>query len=196
MSKYNGNIVSYAQNTFTAPYDGYIGIMYDATDCNFNVSPCLKVNGNMIHYGKGAYVVPYWYPIKKEDVCEICDINGDSINDISGHVCFVGYEADSSIDNPIEIQSISVTTQPTKTSYYTGDTLDLTGLVITAYTNKNMVTYDVTNDCTFSPDNNATLDTAGTITINVTYDELTTSFDVTVTQAPEPEPEPEEPSNP
>ena len=91
-SKYNATPVSYENPSFTAPYDGYIGIMNDATDCNFTVSPYLKVNDNIVHYGKGSYIVPYWIPVRKDDVCEICDENGESINEIEGHVCFVGFE--------------------------------------------------------------------------------------------------------
>lgn len=81
------------------------------------------------------------------------------------------------------LSSIAVTTQPTKTSYDVGDTLDLTGVVVTA-TYSDSTTADVTGSCTFSPANGATLSTEGTQTVSVSYTEggvtVTTSFGVTV----------------
>ena len=59
--------------------------------------------------------------------------------------------------------TLSITTQPTKTDYIQGETLDLTGIVVTA--SATGYTEDVTADCTFSPANGSTLSTAGTITI-------------------------------
>jgi|GEM_PF-1163003 len=79
----------------------------------------------------------------------------------------------------VTLSSIAVTTQPTKTSYTVGDTLDTTGLVVTAsYSNSS--TADVTSSCSFSP---TTLSTAGTQQITVTYSGQTTTFSVTVTAA-------------
>lgn len=75
--------------------------------------------------------------------------------------------------NVRELSSIAVTTPPTKTSYYTGETLDLTGIVVIA-------TYDdgstavVTSGCTFSPDDGDTL-TASDTAISVSYSEGSTT---------------------
>ena len=84
------------------------------------------------------------------------------------------------------LSSIAVTTQPTTTTYTVGDTLDLTGLVVTAtYADSN--TAIVTDACVFSPDDGDTLSTAGTQTVTVVYSEdnvtKLTSFTVTVNQA-------------
>lgn len=80
------------------------------------------------------------------------------------------------------LSSIAVTTQPTKTEYTVGDALDLTGCVVTA-TYSNNSTANVTSSCTFSPANGATLATAGTQKVSVSYETKTTSFDVTVKAA-------------
>ena len=64
-----------------------------------------------------------------------------------------------------ELASIAVTTPPTVTEYDAGDTLDLTGIVVTA-TFADGTTSIVTNDCVFSPDDGATLAISDT-TINI-----------------------------
>ena len=81
------------------------------------------------------------------------------------------------------LSSIAVTSQATKRNYTAGEALDLSGLVVTA-TYVDNTTADVTEGCTFSPENGATLSTVGTQTVNVTYNEsgvsAATSFNVTV----------------
>lgn len=75
------------------------------------------------------------------------------------------------------LTSISVTTMPTKTSYYKNDDLDTTGLVVTGTYDDNS-TGNVTKDCSFSP---TTLTTSGTQQITVTHSSgKTTSFNVSV----------------
>lgn len=85
-----------------------------------------------------------------------------------------------------ELVSIAVTTQPTKTEYDVGDTLDLTGIVVTA-SYSDGTTADVTSSCTFSPANGSTLSTAGTQTVTASYTEdgvtYTDGFSVSVLAA-------------
>ena len=82
----------------------------------------------------------------------------------------------------VTLSSIEVTTQPTKTVYTVGDTFDTTGLVVTAAYSDN-TTADVTSSCTLNPLNGATLSTAGSQTVVVSYNSLTTNFAVTVNAA-------------
>ena len=77
------------------------------------------------------------------------------------------------------ISAIAITTQPTKTAYILGDTLDLTGLVVTA--TAGALTKDVTADCSFSPADGSTLSTAGTTTITASFGGLTATTSVSVT---------------
>jgi hypothetical protein len=87
--------------------------------------------------------------------------------------------------NPRTLSSIAVTTQPGTTTYYTGQSLNTTGLVVTAYYD-NSTSAVVTSACTLSPANGSVLNTAGTVTVNVSYTEnsveKTTTFQVTVIQ--------------
>lgn len=66
-----------------------------------------------------------------------------------------------------ELSSIAVTTPPTKTAYQTGETLDLTGIVVTA-TYSDGFTANVTSDCTFNPANGTVLSSSDT-SVTITY---------------------------
>lgn len=78
------------------------------------------------------------------------------------------------------IDEIEITTQPTTTEYMSGDTLDLTGIVVTGYANNRAMSTDITDLCTFSPADGDTLSTSGSQTITVSYKGMTdtTSVDV------------------
>ena len=81
-----------------------------------------------------------------------------------------------------ELVSIAVTHLPTKTAYHAGETLDLTGIVVTA-TYDDSSTIDVTARCTFNPDDGDTLTTSDT-SVSISYTEggttKTTSQVITV----------------
>lgn len=89
-------------------------------------------------------------------------------------------------DKPAAVlESIAITTPPTKLTYTVGETLDLSGLVVTAThsdTHSKVVT-----EYTTAPEQGSTLDTAGTINIVVSYTEhevtKTATFDVQVNAA-------------
>ncbi len=91
------------------------------------------------------------------------------------------------VDLPISVTrvltGITMST-PTKTTYYKGDALDLTGATVTATFNSGK-TADVTSSTIFTPANGTTLSSFGTQTITATYTEngvsKTVSTSVTVT---------------
>ena len=87
------------------------------------------------------------------------------------------------IVKPVTLESIAVTTNPTKTTYTVGETLDTTGLVVTA-TYNNGTTATVTGYTLSDVD----MSTAGSKTVTVTYKEgdisKTATFVVTVNEAP------------
>lgn len=95
----------------------------------------------------------------------------------------IAYSAAQSITVKRVLTGLSITTQPTKTSYYKGDTLDLTGMVVTA-TFSSGASEDVTSGCSFSPAAGSALSSYGTVTVTVTYNEngvtKTASFTVSV----------------
>lgn len=97
----------------------------------------------------------------------------------------ITYSAAQSITVKRVLTGLSITTQPAKTSYYKGDTLDLTGMVVTA-TFSSGATEAVTSGCSFSPASGSALSSYGTVTITASYTEngvtktATTSVTVTV----------------
>lgn len=84
------------------------------------------------------------------------------------------------------LESIEVTTLPTKTTYVVGEDLALAGLVVTA-TYSDDTTAPVTNYTT-APAEGTDLAEAATVTVTVSYTEggvtMTDTFDVTVSAAP------------
>jgi hypothetical protein len=82
---------------------------------------------------------------------------------------------------PASVTSISVSKNPNKTTYTEGETLDTTGLTITAKYSDN-TTKTITTGFTVSP--SGALTTVGTNKITVTYGGKTTSFNVTVNKKP------------
>jgi hypothetical protein len=77
------------------------------------------------------------------------------------------------------LDSISVTTQPTKITYTVGDKLDLTGMVVTAKYNDNS-TKAVTDDCTTVPAKEAVLDKDGKVTVTISYKEGSVTKEATL----------------
>ena len=73
------------------------------------------------------------------------------------------------------LESIAVTTPPTRTTYYAGESFDKTGMVVTA-TYDDLSTQDVTNMCTFSVD----MSTAGNKNVTITYKGKSTTTPITV----------------
>lgn len=75
--------------------------------------------------------------------------------------------------------AIRVTTPPTKTSYYAGDSLDLSGIVV-SLVGSNGSLVDVTAACTFSPANGATLSTSDN-NVSIIYHYQKDNLDFTAT---------------
>ena len=97
----------------------------------------------------------------------------------------ITYTTSQSITVKRVLTGISITTAPTKTTYYKGDSLDLTGMAVTA-TFSSGATEVVTSNCSFSPANGSALSSYGTVTITASYTEngvtktATTTVTVTV----------------
>ena len=82
-------------------------------------------------------------------------------------------------ENPKEnsLDCLLIESEPQKTEYYTGDSVDLTGIVVKAkYTDGTAKSLE-TSDFNYSP---KTLSSAGTQTVTVTYKEKTVTFDIKV----------------
>ena len=76
----------------------------------------------------------------------------------------------------VTLSGIAIASNPTKTSYYVGDTLDTTGLKLTA-TYSNGTTQTITSGFTCTP---TALSTAGVQTVTVNYGGKTATFTVSV----------------
>jgi hypothetical protein len=118
--------------------------------------------------------------------------NGDTLANVGTQTVNVTYEGKStSFDLTVEprvLSSIEVTTSPTTDIFYVEDSIDLTGLVVTAYyTNSSQSV--VTSFCTLSTPTGTpvTSDMIGTLTDTVSYTEngvtKTTSFILTIRAA-------------
>lgn len=93
------------------------------------------------------------------------------------------FRSDKKGSGGIQVESLTITTMPTKTSYSINDTLDLSGLVVTA-TFADGITADVTSAITTSPADGDTLTIEGTIPVTVIYQNATTSFNITCSALP------------
>lgn len=81
----------------------------------------------------------------------------------------------------LKLESISVKSEPYKTSYYVGDTLDTNGLILTALYNSGL-TEEIVSGFSCSP---IELTKKGTKGIVVSYGGMQTSFTVQVSEVPE-----------
>ena len=78
------------------------------------------------------------------------------------------------------LSSIAITTLPTKTEYTVGETVDMTGLVVTATYSDNS-TANVTSSVTYTPTLTEITASAGTKEITVTYEEKVAPEKITLT---------------
>lgn len=93
----------------------------------------------------------------------------------------ITYQTSQTITVTRVLSSIAIITQPTKRNYTTGETLNLTGMVVKATFNSGNSA--VVTSYTTSPANGSTLNTTGTITVTVSYSEngVTRTASTTVT---------------
>ena len=84
------------------------------------------------------------------------------------------------------ITDIEITQQPDRVEYLIGEQLNLSGLVVTA--KYGIISDQILTDYSTNPVEGSALGTAGIVTVIVSYEGKTASFDITV-MIPEPEPE-------
>lgn len=103
-----------------------------------------------------------------------------SVSWISGDIT---YSTGFAVNVKRVLSSISITSNPSKTTYYKGELLDLTGIVVTAAYNSG-ATDDVTSSITSSPASGTALTEYGSQSITVSYTEngvtKTATFTVSV----------------
>ena len=127
------------------------------------------------------------------DRCTITPAEGsdtDTAGEIPVLVSFTKDDVTQTADfnvNVLVLDHIEVTTPPDVTEFTEDDPYDYTGVEITAYFDDG-TTWDVTEDCTFSPAPGSTA-TMGTDTVTVTYapsavSQATATFPITVKEKP------------
>lgn len=87
-----------------------------------------------------------------------------------------GFSGTAHADEVAVLNAIKVADMPYKTEYYVGDTLDTSGILITALFSDG-TSVGVTSGCKYNP---TVLTDSGTQTITVNYSGVITTFDVTV----------------
>ncbi len=98
-----------------------------------------------------------------------------TVSATGGTLSWSGVQENNGSSTPVTpatktLSSIAITAAPDKTSYTAGETLDLTGIEVTA-TYSNSTTSVVTTTATYSPADGATLNEVGTTTITASYTE-------------------------
>ncbi len=101
----------------------------------------------------------------------------DSAGEHTVTVTYGGKTATFTVEvEELEVESISVKTKPSDTSYFVGENIDTAGLKITVYYSDG-TREDITSGFTCSP---TSFSSAGTKTVTVTYGEKTATFTVDV----------------
>ncbi|MBQ3006736.1 MAG: leucine-rich repeat protein [Clostridia bacterium] len=161
----NVGVTLYAQwkaNTYRITFDANGG----------TVSPSSKDVTYASTYGilptaiRSGYIFNGWYTAKTGGT----KVTSSSTVSITANQTFYAQWTE------IVLSSIDVKSNPIVVNYYVGDTLDTTGLVLTANYNNNK-TETISEGFVCTP---TTLNTAGTQEITVTYGGKTTTFNVTV----------------
>ena len=102
----------------------------------------------------------------------------NSVGDIPVTVNYEGKTASFNVNVKKALTGITLDTTNVKKDYKYGETLDLTGLVVTANYNNN--TSEAVTDYTVDPANGYTLSTVGNVVVTVTYQGKKDSFNVRV----------------
>ena len=102
----------------------------------------------------------------------------NSVGNVPVTVTYEGKTASFNVSVTKGLTGITLNTDAVKKVYNHNETLDLTGLVVTANYNDN--TSEVVSTYTTDPANGSALDAVGNKTITVTYEGKTNTFDITV----------------
>lgn len=118
---------------------------------------------------EGTVVTATWSNGRHLDVTNDCTYSpgeGDILNADSSSVevsyTYLGNTYTDTISitvETVELVDLQITTPPDITHYYSGETLDLEGMVVTAYFSNN-ATRDVTSQCVYTPSTSDALDTS------------------------------------
>lgn len=151
----------------------WIDVVADPTKLTYRVGDTLDFTGMVIYayYDDNSYV----------DVtsgCVISPAEGTTITESMETILLnISYDDDGTelktVYDKLELHkliALDLAKDPTKTDYFVGDTLDLTGVQIKAEYSDDTEA-DVTASCTFSPADGSTLSQQGSVTVTASYTE-------------------------
>ena len=162
---------------------GYICLDSDGTDLLYNTADAVyKYDLNTGTASElwrpvmpsGGYFSIYGF--RFADGYFICDINNDANFDGNTKKNYQQTHLYKHVVKDDSVNSVAISTRPSKTVYYIGDKLDISGLELAVYRN-NGVTDIITDDFEIQGFNSKT---AGKKTITVLYEEFSASFEIEV----------------
>lgn len=176
-----GEIKTYYTQFYVAPqYITGLSIDKDPKKNTYFVGETLNLNG--------IKVVADYLDGTTRDVTNLCTYSpntGATLSTVGSQTITATYTEDgvtvtaetSVYVQAIELTQIKVTNPPNKRSYKVGETLDYTGMRVTAYYNNN-TSANITNQCTYNPANGSTVTANTSTSIDIGYGTAaSTSFD-------------------
>lgn len=164
-----------------------IGILKHPNKLEYKVGEKIDYSGLVIRVYKNDNTVEdvSFENMGTKDGMTISPTNGASLTaagQYSIKVTYSGFTASFTVNvSEAAVSKIEITSKPTKTVYTVGESLDTTGLVIKATKSDGTVQENITGGFSVSP--SGALNTAGDITVTVTYNGATATFTVKVNQA-------------
>lgn len=181
-----GRIVTTAFAISVAPAVNYISVITRPAKTSYVLGDNLDLLGIVVkaHYEGGT-------AMDVTSDCVFSPADGSVLDTVGNQTVSVSFtDNGKTVTTSFDVQvavitltGISVTTMPARKGYIVGETLDFSGIVVSAIYN-NGTTDSITSECTFSPAEGTTLSELGTKTVDIYYTEdgvtYTTSFSVDV----------------
>jgi len=181
------NVTVWIGNTMVIPPYGQVGPTPSLVSIAFTAEPTKKnyVAGESINMA-GAVVTATYDNETTADVTSLCDFEPKvaAMGVTAITATFQGKTATTpiTVTEPVVLQSIAFTAEPLKKAYIVGETINITGAVVTAYYSDSTSAV-VTNDCTFNPANGTPV-VLGMDKIVATYQGKSAEVAITVDPAP------------
>ena len=168
---YGGKTATFTVNVQNVTLSG-IAIASNPTKTSYYVGDTLDTTGLKL---TATYSNGTTQTITSGFTCDVSTLSTAGVQTVT--VSYGGKTATFTVNvQDVTLSSIAIASNPSKTSYYVGDTLDTTGLKLTA-TYSNGTTQTITGGFTCTP---TALSTAGAQTVTVNYGGKTATFTVNV----------------
>lgn len=123
-------------------------------------------------------------PVNVTSQCIFSPANGSTLSSSGTQTITATYQG-KKITTTVSVYAldrIAVTTAPTKTTYYAGEAISYSGIVVKAYANSDNLVRTVTSECSYSPASGTIVSTQGSFNATITWrnKSATQSYNVTV----------------